>query len=45
MLRDKAEIVNLSSIDYRLLKSMGVSSYYYPTGSPEATKSIQEVWD
>jgi len=45
MLYDKAHIVNLSSIDYRLLKSMGVSSYYHPTGSPEAVDSIKKVWD
>ena len=33
MIYEKFEVVNLSSIDYRLLNSMGMDSYYYPTGS------------
>jgi len=34
MLNHKAEIINLSSIDYRLLNTMGRDNYYNPIGTP-----------
>ena len=35
MINSKCEVINLSSIDYRLLNSMGMDSYYFPSGSAE----------
>ena len=36
LLNEKCEVINLSSIDYRLLHSMGMDSYYSPSGSVDA---------
>jgi len=33
MLKARAQIVSLNSIDYRLLNSMGMDSYYAPFGA------------
>ena len=30
---NKWKVINLNSIDYRLLHSMGMESYYYPNGN------------
>ena len=45
LLKNKSEVINLSSVDYRLLMTMGMSSYYYPSGAPEVTAKIKEVWN
>ena len=45
MLNNEFEVINLSSIDYRLLNSMGMDSYYYPIKDPETTKNINKMWD
>ena len=36
--------LRLNSIDYRLLNSMGMDSFYSPLG-PETTSNISRVWD
>ena len=45
LLNEKSEVINLSSVDYRLLMTMGMSSYHYPTGNPEVTSKLKAVWD
>lgn len=45
MLNEKCEVINISSIDYRLLHSMGMESYYHPTGAPETEAAIQKIWN
>jgi predicted ATPase len=35
LLQQKSKVFNLQSFDYRLLHTMGMDSYYYPTGTPE----------
>lgn len=45
MLNEKCEVINLSSIDYRLLHSMGMDSYYYPAGSDETKIKMEEIWN
>ena len=45
LLNEKCQVINLSSIDYRLLHSMGMDSYYYPAGTPETESSVRKVWD
>lgn len=32
LLKEKSHVINLSSIDYRLLNSMGMDTYYHPIG-------------
>eukprot|EP00354_Favella_ehrenbergii_P004577 CAMPEP_0170457340 /NCGR_PEP_ID=MMETSP0123-20130129/4666_1 /TAXON_ID=182087 /ORGANISM="Favella ehrenbergii, Strain Fehren 1" /LENGTH=165 /DNA_ID=CAMNT_0010721103 /DNA_START=414 /DNA_END=911 /DNA_ORIENTATION=- len=44
MLKTRAQIVSLNSIDYRLLNSMGMDSFYSPLGS-ETDQKVQKVWD
>jgi len=44
-LYEKCEVINISSIDYRLLHSMGMDSYYHPTGDPKTTESIEKIWN
>lgn len=44
MLHTRADIVSLNSIDYRLLNTMGMDSFYSPFG-PETVGKIQAVWD
>lgn len=39
LLKEKSHVINLSSIDYRLLNAMGMDSYYSPTG-PETEINI-----
>lgn len=34
----------MSSIDYRLLMTMGDSSFYHPTGDPKIQEKIAEIW-
>jgi cell division protein ZapE len=43
-LNEKADIVNLNSIDYRLLHSMGMNSYYSPF-STETTQAVEDIWN
>lgn len=43
-LKEKALVINLSSMDFRLLNAMGMDTYYYPTG-PDTERDIQRVWD
>ena len=45
MLKEKSHVINLSSIDYRLLHTMGMDSYYHPTGSPEAEEGVEKIWN
>lgn len=45
MINEKCEVINLSSIDYRLLHSMGMDSYYYPAGTQETEKKMKTIWD
>lgn len=45
MLNTEFKVINLSSLDYRLLNSMGMDSYYYPIGTPETTKNMNQMWD
>ena len=35
LLKVKSDVLNLSSIDYRLLLAMGMSNFYFPSGSKE----------
>jgi len=35
MLNEEFKVINLNSIDYRLLNTMGMDSFYYPSKSPE----------
>lgn len=35
----------MSSIDYRLLYSMGMDSYYYPTGSASTSENLENMWN
>lgn len=42
-LKHKCEVINLSSIDYRLLHSMGMDSYYSPTGSVD--DKVLNIWN
>ena len=37
-------VYRLNSIDYRLLNSMGMDSFYSPLG-PSTDAKIQQVWD
>lgn len=43
LLKEKCEVINLSSIDYRLLHSMGMDSYYTPTGKVD--EQMKKIWD
>lgn len=45
LLNNKCEVINLSSIDYRLLHSMGMDSYYHPSGSLETIENVKKMWD
>ena len=45
MINDKFEVVNLSSIDYRLLNSMGMDSYYYPKGDKKTIENMNKIWN
>jgi cell division protein ZapE len=45
MLHQKCQVVNLSSIDYRLLHSMGMGSYFSPSGTNETNAKMQQIWD
>lgn len=38
-------MINLSSIDYRLLHSMGFGSYFYPSGTEAISEKMKNVWD
>ena len=42
-LNSKCDVINLSSIDYRLLHSMGMDSYYSPTGSVD--DKLITIWN
>lgn len=43
-LNNKCNVINLSSIDYRLLNTMGWYNYFH--GDPETTeKKIKETWN
>lgn len=46
-LKANCEVVNLSSIDYRLLHSMGMDSYYYPGShnNNNTEKEVDKMWD
>ena len=41
------EVLNLSSIDYRLLNTMGMNSFYYPGkhNNNSTQKEIDSIWD
>lgn len=43
-LKQRADTVSLNSIDYRLLNSMGMDSFYSPFG-PSTEASISMIWD
>jgi predicted ATPase len=45
MINEKCQVINLSSIDYRLLHSMGMDSYYHPIGTPETNEKMQSLWN
>lgn len=45
MLNTDFDVINLSSIDYRLLNSMGMDSYYYPIGTPETNANMEKMWN
>ena len=38
MINERFDVINLSSIDYRLLNTMGMGSYFYPTGSNDVNE-------
>jgi predicted ATPase len=38
-------VINLNSIDYRLLHAMSIENYYHPAGTKETESKIQHVWD
>ena len=44
---EKFDVINLSSIDYRLLNTMGMDSYYYPGkhNNNSTSKEIDAMWD
>lgn len=44
MINEQYEVINVSSIDYRLLNTMGLGTYFSPIGSQETDHSIQELW-
>jgi len=44
MINEKFKVINLNSIDYRLLNTMGMDSYYYPANSPETEDKIESIW-
>lgn len=44
MLYDSADVLELETIDYRLLHAMGFDNYYHPIG-PESEQAITEVWN
>jgi cell division protein ZapE len=44
MLKHKSTVLNLSSIDYRLLHAMGANNYLSPT-SPQTAQLVQAMWD
>ena len=41
------EVINLSSIDYRLLNTMGMDSFYYPGkhNNNNTQKEVDGIWD
>jgi cell division protein ZapE len=43
LLNDKCDVINLSSIDYRLLHAMGMDSFYHPTGSVDS--ELLTIWN
>mmetsp|Transcript_10583 Transcript_10583/g.17768 ORF Transcript_10583/g.17768 Transcript_10583/m.17768 type:complete len:178 (+) Transcript_10583:461-994(+) len=45
MLKEKCEVIKMSSIDYRLLHTMGQDSFYYPSGSKEANDGVEKMWN
>jgi cell division protein ZapE len=45
MLNTDFDVINLSSIDYRLLNSMGMDSYYFPIGTPETKANLDKMWN
>ena len=38
-------MLNLNSIDYRLLNAMSIENDYHPAGTKETEAKIQHVWD
>lgn len=40
MINEKCEVINLSSMDYRLLNTMGMGSYFYPTGEAQVQDQL-----
>ena len=44
MLKEKATVLNLSSIDYRLLHAMGDNNYFYPFDA-ESESRVLDKWD
>jgi predicted ATPase len=45
LLNEKCDVINLSSIDYRLLHSMGMENWYHPTGSTESLQGVNKMWN
>ena len=46
-LKQNCEVINLSSIDYRLLHTMGMDSYYWPGehNKNNTDKELDKIWD
>eukprot|EP00347_Sterkiella_histriomuscorum_P005559 403356147 len=44
LLNEKSHVINLSSIDYRLLNAMKMDSYYHPTGKDTDIK-LEQLWN
>lgn len=44
-LKQKADIINLNTIDYRLLNAMGIDNYYAPLSDPKTEQAVTNVWN
>ena len=42
-LKENFKVINLSSVDYRLLNTMGMENYYYPLSNSE--ERVQAIWN
>lgn len=45
LLNEQSHVINLNSIDYRLLHAMGMETFYYPAGKKETTQALDRVWN
>ena len=45
LLNQKSHVINLNSIDYRLLHAMSIENYYHPAGTKDIEAKIKHVWD